>query len=513
MPGESIPHIHVSLGYPPSASAYVALASHSDSDPTKQRRLQYKRGSMVGVLLASVCTFLLSVSGLGAAGYFLFTNLDSTEAHSSIERTSNPPPVVEPPLNPVESPPITPPDSVVPPQPKKPEKFELKPAQHGTPNFKAPNFAGDSRAVDLNQFGGQVGSVAVGGSGRFLVMHFPSRGVLNAYDLVDNRMVGEVTVDDGKLQLVAGFSRVVVGVPEGHRMRCRVYALPPMSQTLQHCSDTVIELPGRITAMAMGSRTNGPLLACSHTGDVGLYEVGQSGLKLIEVSRGKPGIHTENLRASPTGAAFLTYDSSNLQSVKVLTVVKNEWKVSDLPAPGLPAMSPIYPGVDNNFYGNSLVLNRAGQIQPVLGNVPSLPMDGRIWFVPSITNANQFLKVASGLSVTAVTVLAAAMPAPIRPGYEASLPHLPLPKPFKPQTILRVTVHQNGDAATPLANTPVFSNLPAFAGLLEPNGAIKPILDQHLFLVPEAKILVILTGDRTKLVLRKLNVDPARKNN
>jgi hypothetical protein len=70
---------------------------------------------------------------------------------------------------------------------------------------------------------------------------------------------------------------------------------------------------------------------------------------------------------------------------------------------------------------------------------------------------------------------------------------------------LFVTVHANGSLAM-LPNVPMLRVLPEFDGLVDSNGIAKPTLDQHFFLVPEAKLLVILSGDRTKLVLRKLNI-------
>jgi len=52
------------------------------------------------------------------------------------------------------------------------------------------------------------------------------------------------------------------------------------------------------------------------------------------------------------------------------------------------------------------------------------------------------------------------------------------------------------------------TGLPEFEGMLEPTGAARPDFDQHFYLIPEAKLLVILSGDRTKLILRKLAIQP-----
>ena len=61
---------------------------------------------------------------------------------------------------------------------------------------------------------------------------------------------------------------------------------------------------------------------------------------------------------------------------------------------------------------------------------------------------------------------------------------------------------------TPVAGTPTFTDLPEFDGIIDVWGNIggdKP-LDHHFFLIPEAKLLVILTGTKDKLILRKVDL-------
>ncbi|MFO0825231.1 MAG: hypothetical protein U0792_19280 [Gemmataceae bacterium] len=78
--GEPAPRLRVLVGYPPSATAYAALASQQVTDSSKRRRLSYTPTSMPGVMLAGLATLLLSVSALGATGYALFANLERADS-------------------------------------------------------------------------------------------------------------------------------------------------------------------------------------------------------------------------------------------------------------------------------------------------------------------------------------------------------------------------------------------------------------------------------------------------
>jgi hypothetical protein len=78
--GEVAPRLRVLVGYPPSATAYAALASQQVTDSSRRRRLSYKPPSMPGVMLAGLLTLLLSVGALGATGYALFANLERADS-------------------------------------------------------------------------------------------------------------------------------------------------------------------------------------------------------------------------------------------------------------------------------------------------------------------------------------------------------------------------------------------------------------------------------------------------
>jgi hypothetical protein len=102
------------------------------------------------------------------------------------------------------------------------------------------------------------------------------------------------------------------------------------------------------------------------------------------------------------------------------------------------------------------------------------------WYIPAISSGKYFLKIAP-------TTIAA--------------------NPFPKKTIA-ITVHESKNAGRPVAGTPTFTGLPEYEGIVDAFGNLgfDQVYDQHFFLVPEAKLLVILTGSKDKLILRKVDL-------
>jgi len=53
------------------------LAARRKPVPASKRIQQINRNSMLGVMVVSLATLFVSIGGLGATGYYLFTNVDS----------------------------------------------------------------------------------------------------------------------------------------------------------------------------------------------------------------------------------------------------------------------------------------------------------------------------------------------------------------------------------------------------------------------------------------------------
>ncbi|MCE9568217.1 MAG: hypothetical protein K8U57_39960 [Planctomycetes bacterium] len=491
---------------------------------------------MLGVMVASLLTLLVSIGGLGATGYYLFANIAGS-GDAAAGRASN----RSTPTNPVRTtpPPVQTPADPVNELPPKKETFNLKPVTGTIPAITAPELVADSTTIDLDPLGGRVGAISVGGGGRYIVMHFPDKGMLNVFDVSEGRFLGGVETDKGDVKLVAGISWVITS-PSGNNLR--VFTLP----NLQRRYDATVDLFAGINAIAMGNRTDGPLLVSNSFGEIALLNIGTTNLREVEGARKKPGIVPANIRATPDGTAFLSYAHTldqfpQTRNAKVLTESNRDWVVTNLVDAAVTT-----PGPDGNFYGScSPPLDRNGQQLPTAARMGVAP--GRTWFIPQITRMSELPLTQQGYVVRAITTMRLVqqpVPPPVQPAPQPqpAVPAVPQPgakpvmepaqavsqadaasvvqpvtPPVMPPTqpvqpvrqykpTLMVSIHTGGNTLAIVPNTPMISNLPEFDGLFEPNGMPKPILDQHFFLVPEAKLLVILSGDRTKLILRKINL-------
>ncbi len=453
------PRLRVTLGYPPSQTAYADLGTKRESDSAVKRRQQRKSGSILGVTVTSIAMLFISLGVLGGAGYYLFRNLNVAEDGAVGSNRGSARTVPD----------VTPLDPVIPTVQVRP--FDLKPVTGAPPGFKVPIIPADP-TIDLRPFGSKVGAIVVGGGGRYIVMHFPDKGTLQVFDVAEGRLVHKAVIEKGDVKLAAGLSCLITYPPTAGKGVFHAFTLPNLDRRY----DVIVDQFGVVSAMAMGSRTNGPLLAANQSGEVALFDIGPLGIKEVDGSRSKPGIHPNFMRATPDGTAFATFDQPYNRSVKVLTEVLKEWNVTTLDA------VVVIPGPDGNFYGSSLPMNRNGQTLNFA--TPVNPTVGKMWVVPQLTPRGNVAITKQGFLLKVVS----------NPPGDSTKP------------VLTVSVHSNGNLQTPHPNTPVLADQPEFDGMVEADGTIKPVLDQHFFLIPEAKLLVILSGDRTRLVLRKLNI-------
>ena len=509
IPGQRSLQLQVTVGHPASRTTFAFLAGKRKPTPARKRIEQINQNSMLGVMVVSLIALFISIGGLGATGYYLFNNVDGRVANRApttqarIPVTPTPTPQT---TEPVESSPLP-----------RQSTFELKPLLGPLPPITPPELAGDS-TIDLDPLGGRVGAISVGGGGRYIVMHFPDKGMLNVFDVSEGKFLGGIETDKGDVKMVAGLSWVITSMSGSN---LRVFTLP----NLQWRYDVSIDLFSGISAMALGNRTDGPLLVSNSFGDVVLYNIGTANLKEIEGARKKPGIVATNLRASPDGTAFLSYsitfEPPQTRIAKVLTESNRDWAVTNLDA------AVTIPGPDGNFYGSSSPLDRLGQQLPMTAKMAVMP--GRTWFIPQITKAGDVPLTQQGYLVRVLTSMRLVQPpvqvAPVQPALPVPAPAPQLPtadvattkpvdqpvaQPVQPirqyKPTLIVSIHTGANTVAIVPNTQMIAALPEFDGLFDANGLPKPILDQHFFLVPEAKLLVILSGDRMKLLLRKLNL-------
>jgi hypothetical protein len=336
------------------------------------------------------------------------------------------------------------------------DHFDLRPAP-GRPSAIRPPADLDANVPKTILLPGRADAVALGGGGRYIVFHFPE-GRLAVFDANTGDIEKEVAADTSNL-LAAGADTVVAGSRTG-RNRFRTYSLPDLKPGI----DFEIPLFHGPRSITVGPGTNGPLLAVDPFGEVALVDVNSG--KPVEGAGAKLGLPSAQVRASHDGKLFLAGNGYGPNDkFSLLTESAQKWDVKR------PDIAAAYIGPDGKrIYG-------ADQIVTTAGNVVASKPAGltRAWFVPPVTaTGDYFLRVNEARVGT---------PPRLRNGVVVSL-------------------HKGSDAANAV--------LPAWEGLPETDrlvfGSRTEPLDRHLFLIPEAKLLVILNRDQTKLKVIKLPI-------
>lgn len=456
--------LHVKSGALPGTTLTPSTKKRKTDDDDEEVR---RGGSAMIVLLSGGLGLMFVLSGLGLTGWYLFTQIDYEETASSRSNSfwnrdnnnnnsnnnrnnnnnnnrnnnndgnngGNP---------------------FTPQKPK--DVFDLRPVTGPVPKITPPTLPADPSNLELED---KVGQLAIGGGGRYIVMHFPDRGKLGIFDVSTARL-NTVPADTGDVRLAAGLTRAVVYVRGSNIMR--VYSLP----SLQKMYDASSPAQG-LNWIAMGSRTDGPMLAIGTFGDPVLMDVQNNSLVEIEGARqGGLGMHWNMIRASPDGMAFSNFDGWHPhQKTNILTVQNRKWSVrkdvAEVP----------FIGTDGYLYGNGIVMNQKGQDQRVGG----IGRGSGTWYVPAVSGNGYFLKVN-----------------PITTG---SFP--------REKKTIAVSIHNNRNGETSAPGTASFSSLPEFDELMDVWGKQPRVaLDEHLILVPEAKLLIIMNSKRDHLVLRNM---------
>jgi hypothetical protein len=434
---------------------------HEDDD---EKGTQGTGGSMTIVVFAGLGALLLAIGGLGTTGYFLFTNLDTSDATINKLNNQAPNPGGNRPNNNNSGGNQGGNTGGNPAPPPKKTTFELQPVTGALPPIKVSPLTSEASTIDLRS---KVGAVAIGGGGRYIVMHFPDTGAFGVFD-ANTALVTTKPMETGDVKIAAGLSRAVAIIPSSNSM-C-VYSLPDLNKQFEVPSPV-----NGLRAIAMGSRTNGPLVGIGTFGGIHLMDIKADGVKEVEEARNdKLDLFWQSglLRATPDGRRFLTFDSFDTKSSKVRTVIEEnkQWKRREI------RLTP-FAGESGYLYGAGVITNKDGEEQKVGGKAAAGTV---VWYVPAVCGSSgAFVKVTlSGVGGP----------------------------PAKKSIV--VSIHNNGNAATPAVGTPVFTGLPEFEGLFDPfgNASKEKPLDQHFFLFPEAKLLAILSANRDKLLLRKIDL-------
>jgi hypothetical protein len=482
-PGQHPYELFISVGRPAGTAAPAGPKKHRLPDDDESG--MHRGGGMGIVVLAGVGALVLAVAGLGATGYLLFSNLDTSDSSINKLSSNDEPkrgtrdaktpgnPIIPRPDRPKSTPRPgrTPPsvpgkfDPVELPVEKKPsDTFDLRPMT-GTPQEITPPPIDLKSPVTL-KLPGPAEAVAVGGNGRYIIFHIPSTQQLTVFDASKGALVAtEKVPEQFRLFLAGGQNRVVTC--DLHSRILRSYTLPDLRKEFDFTSPLFHHPEG----IAMGSGVNSPLLITDPFASVALFDLTKDGAKVVEGSKtenplgGLPA-QPPNPRAAPSGNVFYFSRANNRgESTGILTVEGRKWKAHSVD------LTTASPSADSRYllgFGRILDVGSRRPIGNWMGNDGSA-----VWYVGG-TSGRSFLRLAqtqqNGKSAVVLSAHLAAQ-----------------------------TVERDKLAV-------VIGILPEVEGLIDWFQGVAEPLDKHLFLIPDAKLLVVLPLTKDKLVLRKVDV-------
>jgi hypothetical protein len=358
------------------------------------------------------------------------------------------------------------PDGIIPPppEPTKPkDTFDLKPAP-GTLSTIVPLTDLEPMSPKTVLLPGRANGVSVGGGGRYIVFHFPQQGRLAVFDVNSGDLLPDAaTLPNGDAALTAGANKLVVSVPNSKKLR--VFSLPDLKQQKEFENPLFFGTK----VIAMGSRTNGPLLVSDPFGHVLLMDI-DSG-KVIDGSERELQLPSNHIRATPDGKLFLAGNGYGANDkFRTVDEAQQKWRVLE------PDIFAAYPGPDGRrVYGRDLIVELSGNRVTPLARKPA-GVTGNVWYAPALTRKGDYFLRVNETKVGA---------------------------PPRQQTVVSVAIHKGRNVDTPVL--PAWEGLPESEGLISWGNSTEP-LDRRLFLIPEAQLLVILNRDKTQLIVRKVPI-------
>jgi S1-C subfamily serine protease len=208
-----------------------------------------------------------------------------------------------------------------------------------------------------------VAGVAVGGGGRFLVLHLPQQRKLALFDANEGRVVHYFPVAEDNVKFAAGRDKLLVVLPRaGVIQRWSLV-------TREREQSAPLPVKGTITEMAMGSAASGPLLLAVNRENIvhDLVFLDPATLKQKKY-RGKP-VRGDGafLRASADGATFTLRHGvgGEPHTVTALTLHGDEAVAHQKGVSG----SVLVPSADGKFIYSGCSGVYSGDLQPLFGQL------------------------------------------------------------------------------------------------------------------------------------------------
>lgn len=233
---------------------------------------------------------------------------------------------------------------------------------------------------DVKTLPAAIHDLVVGGSGRYLVLHFAEQRKLAVFDLQQERITFTIPLGEDDVFMAAGQSVLVVVYPASRLLQTWNLA------TGKREKEALLPIDGVMKAMAMGASSDGPLLVTYAEGISPLSPAYWSLLNpdtLAVQPLPEKRLHNSSyrdivqLRAAGNGRLFGIWATSHSPTgLETVTLEREDWRVRYLHKSG----GHVIPNHDGR-----LVFTGIGVYTNQLQFVPSAGVNGRAWCIPAQT--------------------------------------------------------------------------------------------------------------------------------
>jgi hypothetical protein len=325
----------------------------------------------------------------------------------------------------------------------------------------------------IRQLPGSIGDVAIGGSGRYLILSLPEQRQLGVFDVNEAKIVKYLPVADDNVKFAAGREKMLVLFPDKNVLQR--WNLGSFEKEL------TVPLPfkGVVKAVGMGSGSEGPLLLHWASGTSALDRASYTFLDIhtlkaldVNLEGGPRNTHYRDyvhIRASPDGKGFGMWCTSHSPSgLEALVLTGRTGKV---------------------FYNHSSV----GHVVP--GSEGSTLFTGAgLYTTSQVRLVGTEAREQRGVSC---------LPSSDGRYYLSLRPSGPVPRPVGNQPV-GLTVHLMGDSR-PLIQ---LNNVELATG--DDQWAKHDFTsDKRVHLIPDAKLIITIPSTNDRLILHRFDIDEA----
>ncbi len=251
------------------------------------------------------------------------------------ELTPDPKPPVEPPKNDEPTPVVVPPVDKTPPPITRPveplggrDPLPVKPPVDKTPpaNTDPPQPPIGPKKV-VKKLPGTITNLAVGGGGRYLILHLAREHKLAIFDVKEARVARYITLTDDNVKFTAGQDKIVMVLPDTNVVQRWDIAKGERDLAVP------LALKGTVKSVCMGSASQGPIFVGVDDGPFPKASfLNLRSLKPEPIKMPERGIGLSDLgfvRASADGKTFTTWSpNTSPQGVNVLVLTGGELRAS-----------------------------------------------------------------------------------------------------------------------------------------------------------------------------------------